>query len=103
MTKYRMDEGFSIVNTEKATASWQEGRRWDGSNWISLATGSQFLHQTLYRSRKGRYYLEHTSDWHGSRSSAEWVSAKAAVRWLLANEHEDIPEELQQHVDAVEE
>lgn len=50
-------------------------------------------HETLYRSRKGRYYVEHDSQWQGSTPSAEWVSNHEATRWLLANDHE-LPKEL---------
>ena len=94
MTTYRMSDG-TIVKTENAQKTWEEGTRWNGSNHISLATGTQFDHETLYRSRKGRYYYEHTSQWQGSTPHAEWVSNEEAARWLMCNEHEpDMPEEL---------
>lgn len=92
MTRYRMDDG-TVVDTNNAKQSWDEDTRWDGRNHISLATGTQWDHQTLYRSRKGRFYLEHTSQWEGKTPSAEWVSHRTAVSWLLTNEHE-IPEDL---------
>lgn len=91
MSKYRI-EGV-VVNTENATESYEEATRWNGNNHISVATGSQWDHQTLYRSRKGRYYVEHTSQWQGSAPHAEFVSPEEAARWLLANEHE-MPAEL---------
>ncbi len=92
MTRYRMDDG-TVVDTKNATQHWEENRRWDGRNNISVATGSQWEHEELYRSRKGRYYLEHTSQWQGSRDSASWVGNRAAAKWLLANDHE-LPEDL---------
>ena len=92
MTRYRMDDG-TVVDTNNANQSWDEGTRWDGRNHISLATGTQWDHQTLYRSRKGRFYLEHTSQWEGKTPSAEWVSHRTAVSWLMTNEHK-IPEDL---------
>jgi len=101
MATYQMDDG-TIVKTENATQEWKEDKNWDGNNWISVATGSQWEHQRLYRSKKGRYWIEHTSQWQGSRDHAEWISNRSAVRWLLANDHE-IPEELQALVDEVEE
>jgi hypothetical protein len=91
MTVYRIEN--SVVNTENATRSWEEDTRFNGSNHISVATGSQWTHETLYRSRKGRYYVEHTSQWEGSTPHAEWVSPEEAARWLLANGHE-VPEDL---------
>lgn len=92
MSTYRMSDG-TIVKTENATQSWDEATRFDGSNRISVATGSQWNHETLYRSRKGRYYIEHASQWQGSTDTAEWVSLEEAARWLLHNEHE-LPAEL---------
>jgi len=87
MSTYRMDDG-TVVKTENRSAMWGEATRWNGNNHISVATGSQWNHQTLYRSRKGRYYIEHESQWQGSTPHAEWVSNHEATRWLIANGHE---------------
>jgi hypothetical protein len=87
-----MDDG-TVLKTENATDHYDEDTFWDGNNHISRATGSQWVHQTLYRSRKGRYYVEHTSQWQGSHPSAEWISNAEAARWLLVNGH-DLPDEL---------
>lgn len=92
MATYRMDDG-TVVKTENATESWDEATRWDGNNHISKATGSQWVHETLYKSRKGRYYVVHESQWQGSTPHAEWVSNHEAARWLLNNEHE-LPDDL---------
>lgn len=92
MARYQMDDG-TVVDTKNATDVWEEATEWDGRNHISKATGSQWEHQTLYRSRKGRYYVVHSSQWQGRRSHAEWVSNHEAARWLLAND-EELPEEL---------
>lgn len=92
MSKYRMDDG-TVIDTSKAQQHWDEDTYWDGNNHISTATGSQWNHQTLYKSRKGRYYIEHTSQWQGSKAHVEWVSPEEATRWLLHNEH-DLPEDL---------
>jgi hypothetical protein len=97
MSKYRMDDG-TVVDTDKSSDNWVEDSYWDGSNHISKATGSQWEHQRLYRSRKGRYYVERTSDWQGSRPHVEWVSNEEATRWLLANDQE-LPADLK-HLEA---
>ena len=91
MSRYRIDG--TIVDTANATSSWQEAEDWDGNNHISRATGSQWKHETLYRSRKGRYYRVRTSQWQGSQRYAEWVSRHEAARWLLAQD-EDLPADL---------
>lgn len=92
MSTYRMSDG-TVVKTENAQRKWDEDTYFDGNNHISRATGTQWEHQSLYKSRKGRYYVEHTSQWQGSHDSAEWVSREEAARWLLAKD-EELPEDL---------
>ena len=100
MARYRIDG--TIIDTSNATQSWKEETDWDGHNQISRATGSQWDHETLYRSRKGRYYVEHTSAYQGSRPRVEWVSPEEAARWLLLMGHE-LPANLVQYEDDVSE
>jgi hypothetical protein len=94
-----MDDG-TVIDTDKATANWTEERDWDGRNHIGRSSGSQWEYQELYRSRKGRYYVEHSSSWQGSRDHVEWVSPEEAARWLL---HNDIalPDDLKKLEDEV--
>lgn len=101
MAKYRMEDG-TIVNTEKAKQHWDEDTRWDGRNYISKATGSQWNHETLYRSRKGRFYKVCESQWQGSTPNAEWIGEHDAVSWLSLMGH-DIPDDLAKIVEEVEE
>ena len=101
MSRYRMDDG-TVVDTDNARQSWPEATRFDGSNHISVATGSQWEHQALHCSRKGRYYLERWSQWQGTRDSAEWISKRMAAAWLLLNEHE-VPADLATEADEVSE
>jgi len=75
MARCRMDGG-AVVDTENSTQHWNEAMRWNGNN-----------HETLYRSRKGRYYLEHESQ---GLYPIRRVSNAEAARWLLANAHGDI-------------
>lgn len=91
---YRMDDG-TVVKTKNSTKSWNEDKRFDGRNHISVATGSQWTHETLYRSRRGRYWIEHESQYQGSTPHAEWISNRAAAQWLLANNHE-LPDDLKE-------
>jgi len=100
MARYRIEN--SIVDTANAVEVWNESTTWNGNNHISNATGSQWEHQRLYRSRRGRYWVEHTSDWQGSHSHAEWVSPQEATRWLLMNEH-GLPPDLAAHEEEVSE
>jgi hypothetical protein len=68
MTRYRMDDG-SIVDTDDATKRYEQGIYHDGN---AKATGDQWQHQDLYRSSRDRYYM-YSSQWRGSRDSAEWA------------------------------
>ncbi len=94
MSTYRMEDG-TVVKTENAIQSWKSDTRWDGNNHISTATGSQWEHQVLHKSRKGRYWLEYWSQWQGSTPHAEWISNHEAARWLLHNnEDHELPDDL---------
>jgi len=87
-----MEDG-KIVDTTLAAQSWEEARDWNGSNYVSRNTKSQWRHQTLYLSAKGRYYLVHSNQWQGSTPSAEWLSKREAAAWLFHNDH-DVPDGL---------
>jgi hypothetical protein len=99
MGRYKMDDG-TVVDTDNASQSWEEDTRWDGQNHISVATGSQWTHQRLHRSRKGRYYLENWSQWQGSTPNAEWIDDSEAAAWLMANDRE-IPDDLKAEAEEV--
>lgn len=99
MSVYRMEDG-TVVNTEKSKQHWDEAKDWNGSNHISRVTGTQWNHEILYESRKGRFYVEHWSQWQGSQSHVEWVSEQEAVRWLLLND-EEVPERLAHLVESI--
>lgn len=104
MARYKMDDGV-VVETDNSLNAWNEEREWDGKNRISVNTGSQWEHETLYKSRKGRYYIEYSSDWQGKLSSAEWIAPKVACVWLLANDYSpsEIPNDLHEYIDEVSE
>ncbi|HUV66841.1 MAG TPA: hypothetical protein VMW24_23340 [Sedimentisphaerales bacterium] len=103
MTQYKTEDG-TIIDTDwdKASQHWHEAQDWDGSNNIGRSSRSQWLDQILYRSRRGRYYIETASRIQGKRDGVEWVSPQEATRWLLVNGH-NVPEELVHLVDEVSE
>lgn len=74
--------------------SWEEGERYNGQNFISLATGSQNYHQMLFRSASGAWLLHCWSNWAGSQETWEVISPAEATAWLVINEWE-LPEDLQ--------
>ncbi len=69
-----------------------EATRWDGSNHISLATGSQWDHEVLYRTKGGRWVLNRWSQWQGRPESYRFVSDGRAREWLLANGEDEAVE-----------
>ena len=67
---------------------FDEGARWDGSNHISLATGSQWDHEILYRTAGGRWVLHRWSQWQGRPERYRFITDAEAQTWLLKNEHD---------------
>jgi hypothetical protein len=76
---------------EKAE-EFEEDRDWDGSNFISAATGSQFAHQSLYRTAGGRWVLHEWSQWQGSLPSWQFLADSRAREWLLENKRDEAAE-----------
>ncbi|MBO9346206.1 MAG: hypothetical protein J7601_10840 [Chloroflexi bacterium] len=89
-------ESYVVVDTSRATRVWEPARDWDGRNWIYRSTGSEWEWETLYRSRRGRYYIVERSAWQGTRPTARFVSPQQAAAWLILNDYE-LPEELVEH------
>jgi hypothetical protein len=99
MTRFLMDDDV-VTDTDQAFHTWDEATDWDGRNHISRPSGSQWNHETLYQSRKGRFYLVSSSQWQGTRPSALWLTDQNAARWLVLNDHA-LPENLAQFMDEV--
>jgi len=72
-----------------AAAEYHEDTYWDGNNHISLATGSQWVHEVLLHTAGGRWVLARWSQWQGSGPARyEYVGDAEAGCWLLS-QHED--------------
>lgn len=93
--RYKLEDGI-IVDTHKASQKWEEETDWNGSNHIGRSSGSMGRQQALYRSSKGRYYIEYTSSWQGEMPRAELIEFEEAVRWLLLNDCE-VPDDLKKY------
>jgi len=87
MDRQVLDDGrwFDPDKAEK----FEEKRRFDGHNMISLATGSQWEHEVLYRTAGGRWILHNWSQWQGSSECWDEIDNDRAARWLVRNGHED--------------
>ena len=90
-----------IMGTDETTGeTWREGwfdpdkadqidsgTRWDGSNVVSCATGSQWIDETLYRTPAGRWVLNtDRSRYHNGADSYRFVTAEEAQQWAIAAE-----------------
>lgn len=67
-----------------------EGTRFDGSNHISIATGSEWDHEALHLTgRNRRWVLNAWSKRQGGGDVYHLITEADAFRWLLANERAD--------------
>jgi hypothetical protein len=74
-----------------AATKFEEARRHDGRNYVSLATGDQWEHEALYRTKGGKWILSSWSQRQGTRETWDEVTAETAALWLVRNEHEAHP------------
>jgi len=79
--------GGGWFDTDKAT-KYEEDSRWNGNNHISCATGSQWEHETLYRTRSGAWVLH---NWAASGENWDIIGTDSAAEWLVAQRHGDTP------------
>ncbi len=90
---------------------FSEERRFDGRNMISVATNSQWEHEAVYRTAKGKWVINRWSDWQGSQESYHLIANEEAFSWIHMNSanaekiellSEPIRKEYQRFVDAME-
>lgn len=93
MPKY-MIEG-SEVDTNNAAASWADVVDKHETAYFSKYTGSAYHRATLYKSRRGRYYMVHKSSLQREPEWAEWLGPERATVFFLRNKL-DVPIDLQQ-------
>lgn len=73
---------------------YDEATEWDGNNHISLATGTQTEHESLYVTKSGVYVLHTWSQWDGILPQYYEISEDQAYDWLIRNEHfEAVPDD----------
>lgn len=80
-------------DAEKAEI-FKEDTYHDGRNWISSATGSQWIHETIYMTNGGLFILNRWSNYQGSRETYEEISKVYAAEWFAKQGFSDdcIPE-----------
>jgi len=67
-----------------------EDTDWNGHNHISVHTGSQWDHESLYRTAKGRWILNRYSNRQGSQDTYEGITEERAREWLIRNNSDDL-------------
>jgi len=73
-----------------AAEEFKEDTYWNGNNHSSVATGSQWEHERLYKTKTGKYVLRYWSQWQGSGPGTYTVlDAATAAKWLLKHEHNE--------------
>lgn len=80
-----LTDGSGKWFSEETADYWKEEGDHDGRNWISRATGSQFEHERLYRTKGGKFILYHWSNWQGKADTYEEISNEAAAVWFSKN------------------
>lgn len=81
------DNDSRWFDVESAT-KYAEETYWNGSNNISVATGNQWNHETMYKTATGNWVLYSSSQWQGSSESYESLTLAEAVPWLIKNNHD---------------
>jgi hypothetical protein len=83
MDRIKLTDGSGRWFNADAAQAWEESTYWDGHNYISHATGSQWEHERMYKTKGGVYVLHSWSQWQGTGpGSYEQISADDAARWL---------------------
>jgi len=83
-----LTDGSGLWFDEDKAESWSEDRHFDGSNQISVATGSQWEHERLYRTPSGHWIMCAWSQRHGTRASYTEIDDDVATKWLVQNGHD---------------
>lgn len=92
MDRTALTDGSGRWFDAEAAQTWKESTRWDGSNHISCATGSQWDHEMLWRTASGLWVLNTYSNRQGVAETYREITAEEAAGWLVRNEHEPADE-----------
>lgn len=86
-----LTDGSGRWFSEETTEFFKEDSFHNGKNWISKATGSQWEHEGIYRTKGGRFILNHYSDWQGSTETYTEIDNEDAAIWFSKNGLEPHP------------
>jgi len=102
MSRQALTDGSGSWFDPEAADHYDEISIFNGSNHISMATGTQFDHECIYRTKSGKYILHKYSQWQGKMDTFVQVSKEEAARWFAKQGIKDHPEELSTIVDTFE-
>jgi hypothetical protein len=88
----RVQIGGGVWFDADAALYYEESTRWNGQNRISCATGDQFLHEELIRTKSGSWLLHEWSQWQGGYDTYKRISAEEAAQWLVQHDHVEAAE-----------
>lgn len=89
MTRTVLTDGSGRWFDRSKAEQFDEDTYWNGSNMISRATGSQWDHETLYRTVGKQWIVYRTSGWQGVTDRYELIDDETAAKWLVENGHEN--------------
>jgi hypothetical protein len=62
-------------------------RRWEGASITETEPAEGCRHQCLYKSRKGRYWLQDWATWRTPIPFGRWIPSEQAAGWLRENNY----------------
>lgn len=83
----RFDGYFDL---DAATEIIKEDTRFDGNNNVSVHNIDRFAHQRLIRTARGRWVLDHWSQYEGDQGLVSYLTDDQARDWLLVNGDDEI-------------
>ena len=93
MNRQSLTDGTPRWFDQEKAIRFDESTFHDGNNYISVATGSQWDHETMYRTASGAWVLHFSSQYQGRGETWAMIDEPDAFSWLLRNGHVDaVPE-----------
>jgi hypothetical protein len=85
MSRIALTDGSGRWFSDTTAEVFKEQTWHDGRNFISKATGSQWEHESIYRTKGGRFILNHWSNYQGSQETYREISNEEAAVWFSRN------------------
>ena len=69
---------------------YDQGKRWDGNNYIGRITGSQWVDEYLYLTSGGRWVVNtNATRSHNGPNTYDYITAEKALEWLIRSGDND--------------